>query len=255
MDDDQLLRYSRHILLNDIGIAGQERLMAAHVLIVGAGGLGSPAALYLAASGIGHITLIDDDVVDLSNLQRQIAHSNHHVGMAKVKSAAQAMGALNPSIRITCVQERLNTEWLWSNDKRFDIVLDCSDNFATRQTVNAWCVQQKTTLISGSAVGFDGQITVIAPLQPFSACYACLFPPHTTPPDTPCASMGVFAPLVGMIGAMQAAQAIQCLVGFGAPLVNRFMMLNGRNMSWSEIKTSKDPRCVVCNPTSDAIAP
>lgn len=255
MDDDQLLRYSRHILLNEIGIEGQERLLRARVLVVGAGGLGSPAALYLAASGIGHITLIDDDVVDLSNLQRQIAHTSQRVGQSKVDSAAYAMAALNPSIRITCFKERLTAQWLTDKKNHFDVVLDCSDNYATRHVVNAWCVHHGITLVSGAAVGFDGQIMVIHPHQHDCACYACLFPCDAPSVDTPCSILGVFAPLVGIVGAMQAAQAIQCLLGFGAPLANRLMMINARNMCWSEVQTVRDPHCSVCNASTKTIAP
>lgn len=248
MNDDELLRYSRHILLDDIGIEGQNKLLASHALIVGAGGLGSPAALYLAASGIGQITLADDDTVDLTNLQRQIAHTTAQIGQPKTRSAAAAIASLNPTVHVTALQQRMDGASLAALTalRPVDVVLDCSDNYGTRHAINRFCVEHRIPLVSGAAVGFDGQITVIDPRIPDSACYACLFAPDATPAAVACSTMGVFAPLVGIVGAMQAAQAIQCLLGFGTPLVNRLLMLDAKTMQWTPLRTGRDPACSVC---------
>lgn len=246
MNDDQLLRYSRHIMLDEIGIEGQERFLAAHALIVGAGGLGGPAALFLASAGVGTITLADDDTVDLTNLQRQIAHTTARVGQPKVESAAQALQAINPEVRIQPLRTRVEGAALDALVQAADVVLDCSDNYATRQTVNAACVRQGTPLVAGAAIRFDGQITVVDPRDAQAPCYACLFPPSAQFEEVQCATMGVFAPLVGIVGSMQAAEALKILAGAGTTLAGRLLMLDGRSMEWTAMRTRRDPGCPVC---------
>ncbi|GKT14836.1 molybdopterin-synthase adenylyltransferase MoeB [Acidovorax sp. SUPP2522] len=247
MTDDQLLRYSRHIMLDEIGIEGQERILAAHALVIGAGGLGSPAALFLASAGVGRITLVDDDVVDLTNLQRQIAHTTERVGDSKVHSAAQALQALNPGVRVDAVQARADKEWLDEWVGQATVVLDCSDNYATRHAVNAACVAHRTPLVTGAAIRFDGQITVIDPRHPQAPCYACIFPPDSAFEEAQCATLGVFAPMVGIIGAMQAAEALKLIVGFGESLAGRLSMLDGRSMEWTVMKIPRHGHCRVCS--------
>mgnify|MGYP001210817428 CR=1 FL=1 len=247
MDDDQLLRYSRHILLNELGIEGQQRLLASHALVIGAGGLGSPVALYLGTAGVGHITIVDDDTVDLTNLQRQVAHNLARVGQPKAGSAAQTIHAINPQVRVTALQERADASRLAQLLAGVDVVLDCSDNFATRHAVNAACVAQGVALVSGAAIGFDGQISVYDTRSAVHPCYACIFPPSATFEETRCATMGVFAPLVGIIGTMQAAEALKLLVGVGASLAGRLQMLDARTMEWTEIRLQRDPACPVCH--------
>ena len=246
MDDDQLLRYSRHIMLDEIGIEGQERIMAAKALIVGAGGLGSPAALFLASAGVGEITLVDDDEVDLTNLQRQIAHTTARVGMAKVDSAATAMQAINPQVRVHGVRERVTRQSLLPLVAAADVVLDCTDNYATRHAINAACVSGRKPLVAGSAIGFDGQIAVYDTRNADAPCYACLFAPDAVFEEVACATMGVFAPLVGIIGAMQAGEALKLIASIGEPLRGRLLMLDGRGMRCSEIRAVRDPGCAVC---------
>ena len=247
MNDDQLLRYSRHIMLDDIGIEGQERILAAHVLIIGAGGLGSPAALFLASAGIGTITLVDDDVVDLTNLQRQIAHTTERIGQPKVASASQAMQAINPEVSIQALCMRASGEALAALVREATVVLDCSDNYATRQAVNAACVQQGKPLVAGAAIRFDGQITVVDPRISDAACYACLFSPSADFEEVQCATMGVFAPMVGIIGTMQAAEALKLIAGAGTTLAGRLLMLDGRAMEWTSLHTTRDAGCPVCS--------
>ncbi len=246
MTDDQLLRYSRHILLDEIGIEGQERIMGAHVLIVGAGGLGSPAALYLASAGVGHITLVDDDVVDLTNLQRQIAHTTARVGMSKVDSAAQAMLAINPDVRVTVLKARVAGAALEDLVQQATVVLDCCDNYATRHAINAACVLYGKPLVAGAVIQFDAQITVVDPRDAQSPCYACIFAPDADFEEARCSSMGVFAPLVGVVGAMQAAEALKLLVGLGPSLSGRLLMLDGRSMEWNTMRVQRAPGCCVC---------
>jgi molybdopterin/thiamine biosynthesis adenylyltransferase len=246
MNDDQLLRYSRHILLDEIGIEGQERILAAHALIIGAGGLGCPAALYLASAGVGQITLVDHDTVDLTNLQRQIAHTTERVGQPKVQSAAQALGALNPTVQVNAVQARATPDLLNSLVPQATVVLDCSDNYATRQAVNAACVRHGKPLVAGAVIRFDGQITMVDPRQPQAPCYACLFPPEAEFAETQCSTMGVLAPLVGVVGAMQAAEALKWLAGAGTGLAGRLLMLDGLHMEWTTLRTTRDPHCSVC---------
>jgi molybdopterin/thiamine biosynthesis adenylyltransferase len=249
MTDDELLRYSRHILLNDIGIEGQERIMGGHALVVGAGGLGSPVALYLGSAGVGHITVVDDDAVDMTNLQRQIAHTMQRVGQPKVESARQAIEDINPLVRVTPVQARADAALLDTLVAQADVVLDCSDNFATRHLINAACVKHKKPLVSGAAIRFDGQICVYDPRDERSPCYACIFPQDATLEETRCATMGVFAPLVGIIGSMQAAQALMLLSGAGEPLTGRLLMLDGRAMAFQEVRLARQASCKVCGPS------
>ena len=246
MTDDQLLRYSRHILLDEIGIEGQARVLASRVLMVGAGGLGSPAALYLGSAGVGHLTVVDHDVVDLTNLQRQIAHTSARVGLAKTTSLQAAIGALNPEVQVTALPQRADAALLDIEVARADVVLDCCDNFATRHTINAACVSHRKPLVSGAAIRFDGQICVYDPRDTEAPCYACVFAPSEHVEETRCATMGVFAPLVGVIGAMQAAEALKLLCGIGRPLRGRLLMLDGRDMAWQELRLPRNPHCPVC---------
>ena len=246
MNDDQLLRYSRHILLDEIGVEGQARILAAHVLVIGAGGLGSPALLYLGSAGVGTITVVDHDTVDRTNLQRQIAHTESRVGQAKVISAAEAIAAINPEVRVHALQQRADAALLEQLVAQADVVLDCSDNFATRHAVNAACVAHARPLVSGAAIGFDGQISVWDRREPAAPCYACLFPPDAEVPQVRCAVMGVFAPLVGIIGTLQAAEALKLLAGVGRSLAGRLLMLDGRSMEFTEIRITRQAQCPVC---------
>ena len=246
MNDDQLLRYSRHVLLDDIGIEGQTRWLNSHALVIGAGGLGSPVALYLGTAGIGRITLVDHDTVDLTNLQRQIAHKLSRLGLPKAESARRSINAINPDVDVRAVCRRADAASLdaWVADA--DVVLDCSDNFATRHAVNAACVHHRKPLVSGAAIGFDGQISVYDCRDPLSPCYGCLFPPDTAFEEVACATMGVFAPLVGIIGTMQAAEALKLLGGIGRSLAGRLLMLDGRTMHFDEVQIARRSDCPVC---------
>ena len=246
MDDEQLLRYSRHILLNEIGVEGQQRLLAAHALIIGAGGLGSPVALYLGTAGVGQITIVDHDQVDLTNLQRQIAHNLARVGMDKATSAQQAIAAINPEVQVNPIVARADAALLDKLVAQADVVLDCCDNFATRHAVNAACVKHAKPLVSGAGIRFDGQISVYDTRRDDAPCYACVFPPDATFEETRCATMGVFAPLVGIIGAMQAAEALKLLSGAGQSLAGRLLMLDGRAMEWNEVRIPRNMACPVC---------
>ena len=249
LSDAQLLRYSRHILLDELGIEGQQRLLAAHALVIGAGGLGSPVLMYLATAGVGCITVADDDTVDITNLQRQIAHTLARVGQAKAASAAQTIAAINPEVKVIGLQQRADAGLLDTLVAQADVVLDCSDNFATRHAVNAACVKHAKPLVSGAAIGFDGQISVYDTRDTQSAdtpCYACVFPAEATFEEVRCATMGVFAPLVGIIGSMQAAEALKLLAGVGSSLAGRLQMLDARSMQWTEIRTGRSLGCTVC---------
>jgi molybdopterin/thiamine biosynthesis adenylyltransferase len=246
VNDDQLLRYSRHILLDDVGIEGQQRLIDSHVLVVGAGGLGSPVALYLAASGLGHITIADHDVVDLTNLQRQIAHTTARVGHPKVESAAQAILALNPEVRVTALANKLDAAQLDTLVPTVTVVVDCCDNFETRQAVNAACVKHKVPLVSGAAIRMDGQLAVYDARDDQSPCYACIFPPDQAPEEVMCSTMGVLAPLVGVIGTMQAMETVKLITGMGSRLTGRLQMLDGRGMEWTEVRLQRNAACPVC---------
>jgi molybdopterin/thiamine biosynthesis adenylyltransferase len=246
MQDDQLLRYSRHILLNEIGIEGQQSIQNSRVLIIGAGGLGSPAAMYLACAGVGHITVVDDDTVDLTNLQRQIAHRTETVGLPKVQSLQQTLRALNPQALVTAIESRADAALLDTLVGQMDVVLDCCDNFTTRHAVNAACVKHRKPLVSGAAIQFDGQISVYDVRRDGAPCYACMFAPDAVFEEARCSTMGVFSPLVGIIGSMQAAEALKLITGAGEPLVGRLLMLDGRRMEWNEIQMPRNPHCQVC---------
>ena len=247
MNDDQLLRYSRHILLDEIGIDGQQQLLASHALIIGAGGLGCPAALYLGSAGVGRITMVDDDRVDATNLQRQIAHTTARIGLLKVDSVREAVAAINPDVKVACVAQRADEELLDVLVQQADVVLDCSDNFATRHAINRACVTHRKPLVSGAAMRFDGQIAVYDARRADSPCYACVFPETEQALEANCASLGVFAPLVGVVGAVQAAEALKLLCGAGEPLTGRLLMLDGKRMQWSEMALSRQPSCRVCH--------
>jgi len=246
MNDEQLLRYSRHILLPEIGIEGQEKIRAAHALVIGAGGLGSPVALYLASAGIGTLTLCDGDTVDLTNLQRQIVHRVDAVGTAKAVSARNTLAGINAEVRVEAVCERLAGAALEARVAAADIVLDCSDNFSTRHAINAACVAHRKPLVSGAAVRFDGQISVFDLRDAQSPCYQCLFPAGGEDGDMRCAVMGVFAPLVGIVGSTQAAEALKVIAGAGTSLAGRLLLLDALNMEWRGMRLKRDPACAVC---------
>lgn len=246
LNDAQLMRYARHILLDEFGIEAQERISAARVLIVGAGGLGSPAGFYLGAAGVGHITLVDDDEVELSNLQRQILHDSSRVGVNKALSGQQTLHALNPTITITPVQNRLNDADLDRLVPQHDLVLDCTDNFATRHAINRAAVTHKVPVVSGAGIRFAGQISVYDLRHPQAPCYHCLFPEADDVQELRCATTGVLGPLVGMVGSIQAAEALKVLGGFGEPLVGRLLSVDALTMQWHTVRFRKDPHCTVC---------
>jgi molybdopterin/thiamine biosynthesis adenylyltransferase len=246
MNDDQLLRYSRHILVDEIGIEAQQRFLEAHVTIIGAGGLGAPAAMYLTAAGIGEITLVDADTVDLTNLQRQIVHFTASVGEAKVDSAQKTLAALNPDVKVNTVATRADSQWLSDNVPRASVVLDCTDNFATRHAINAACFAHGVPLVSGAALRFDGQISTFDFRSAESPCYACVFPPDDAFEEVACSTMGVFSPTVGIIGTMQAAEALRLIGGFGTTLQGRLMMLDSLRMEWNTMRIARQTDCPVC---------
>lgn len=247
MQDSDLLRYSRHILLNEIGIEGQERILSTHALVIGAGGLGSPVAMYLACAGVGQLTVTDHDTVDMTNLQRQIAHQSASVGMPKVESLKQTLLALNPNVRVNALQVRVDVASLDTLVEQADVVLDCCDNFTTRHAVNAACVKHGKPLVSGAAIQFDGQISVYDTRHADAPCYACIFPPDAAFEEVRCSTMGVFAPLVGIIGSMQAAEALKLVMDVGRSLNGRLQMLDGRSMEWNEIRMPRNASCPVCS--------
>ncbi|MDR0564665.1 MAG: molybdopterin-synthase adenylyltransferase MoeB [Azoarcus sp.] len=246
MDDSQLLRYSRHILLNEWGIEGQARILKSHALVIGAGGLGSPAALYLASAGVGTLTLADGDTVDATNLQRQILHTEARIGQTKVASAAQALSEINSAVRVIPLHERLEGDALASRVAAADVVLDCSDNFATRYAVNRACVSTRTPLVSGAAVRFGGQVSVFDFSRPDSPCYHCLFPDGQPVAEERCAVTGVFAPLTGIVGSLQAAEALKLLAGIGTPLVGRLLLVDTLSQTFRVVSFGKDAGCPVC---------
>lgn len=248
MRDDQLLRYSRHILLNEWGVEGQEKVSQSHALIVGAGGLGSPAAMYLASAGVGQITLIDHDVVDVTNLQRQIAHTQERVGQFKVDSLQQAIAQLNPEVKVQTLALRADAALLQQHVAQADVVLDCTDNFATRHAINQACVQHAKPLVSGAALRMDGQVAVYDVRQNHAPCYACVFPESQEFEETRCATLGVLAPLVGIIGSLQATEALKILSGMGASLAGQLILLNAHFMEWQTLQTQRDMQCPVCSP-------
>ena len=246
MDDRQLLRYGRHILLEEIGIEAQERLLGATALIVGAGGLGSPAALYLAAAGVGTLIIADGDVVDASNLQRQILHREHAIGQRKVDSAKRTLAELNPDTRVIALGERLEGDALSQAVAQSTVVLDCSDNFATRHAINRACFAAGVPLVSGAAIRFDGQLAVYDPRDSASPCYHCIFPEHESIEEVRCAVMGVFAPLTGIVGTLQAAEALKIAGGFGKPAIGRLLLIDSQGLQIDSITLARNPECPVC---------
>jgi len=249
VNDQQLLRYSRHILLDQIGIDGQERLLAARALVVGAGGLGSPAAMYLASAGLGSIVLCDGDTVDLTNLQRQILHHTAAVGRPKALSGRDTLACINPDVDVIPLAQRLAGNGLEEQVAAADVVLDCSDNFATRHAINRACAKYRKPLVSGAAIRFDGQVSVFDLRDAASPCYNCLFPEGRDVEEVRCAVMGVFAPLTGIIGATQAAEALKLVAGCGESLSGRLLLLDGLGMEWRQITLTRDPACAVCGGT------
>ncbi|MFM1956045.1 MAG: Molybdopterin-synthase adenylyltransferase [Pseudomonadota bacterium] len=247
MNDNQLLRYSRHILLPQIAYEGQERLTESHALIIGAGGLGSPVALYMAAGGVGTLTICDFDAVDLTNLQRQIIHTTESVGVNKAVSAKRTLNAINPDAVVNTVQDKSTEDAFEKLIAAADVVLDCSDNFATRYALNRLCFKLKKPLVSGAAIGFEGQVTVFDFRHQASPCYHCLFPDDGSETEMRCSENGVFSPLVGMIGTTQAAEAMKLLMGIGQSLEGRLLLLDALNMEWRTIKLGKDHQCTVCH--------
>jgi adenylyltransferase/sulfurtransferase len=247
MNDDELLRYSRHILLQEIGIEGQARIRAASALVVGAGGLGSPASMYLASAGIGRLTLVDGDAVDLTNLQRQILHTTGRIGVNKATSGLVTLAAVNPQVELVAVTERVGEAELRELVAAADVVLDCTDNFATRHAINRACVARRRPLVSGAAVRFDGQLAVFDLRRPDSSCYSCLFPEGDAQDDL-CAVMGVFAPLTGIVGAMQAAEALKLVAQAGTTVNDRLLILDALGMDVRTVRFARDPDCAVCRP-------
>jgi molybdopterin-synthase adenylyltransferase len=257
MNDEQLLRYARHLMLDDVGVEGQRRLLAGHALVIGAGGLGCPAALYLASSGVGRITVVDHDSVDLGNLQRQIAHNTSRIGQPKADSLRTTVATLNAEVQLRALVRRADAALLDELVPQADVVLDCCDNFRTRHAVNAACVKHGKPLVSGAAVGWDAQISVYdsrarADGTAATPCYACVFPPEVAHEDVACNTMGVLAPLVGIIGSMQAAEALKLLAGSGEPLAGRLLMLDARRMAWDSISLQRQPGCSVCGQAARA---
>ena len=253
LTDDLLLRYSRHILLPEIGVAGQARICDAAVLVVGAGGLGCPVALYLGAAGIGRLVLADGDTVDLTNLQRQIGHVTAAVGENKAASLARSVRAINPEIEVLPLQQALTDSALHEAVAAVDLVVDASDNFATRHAVNRACVQLKKPLVSGAAIGFSGQVAVFDSGRGDSPCYHCLFPDHADEAELRCAEAGVMSPLVGVIGAMQALEALKCLTRAGEPLVGRLLLWDGLRADARVMRVPRDPACPVCGTASGRV--
>lgn len=248
MNDAQLLRYSRHILLPQLGIEGQERLIAARALVVGAGGLGSPAAMYLASAGLGTLVLADGDTVDLTNLQRQILHRTDAVGRPKAASGRDTLGSINPEVNVVALERRLEGAALEDEVAAADVVLDCSDNFATRHAINRACVKYRKPLVSGAVIRFDGQVSTFDLRLAESPCYNCLFPEGLEAEEVRCAVMGVFAPLTGIVGATQAAEALKLVAGCGESLSGRLLLLDGLAMAWRQIALTRDPACATCSP-------
>ena len=246
MDDRQLLRYSRHLLLDELGVEAQQALLSSHVLILGAGGLGCPAALYLAASGVGRLTLVDGDRVDATNLQRQVLYRDSDVGTPKVLAAKAALAGVNPDVEVVALHERADASRLETLVAAADLALDCTDNFATRHALNRACVKHGKPLVSGAAIRFDGQLAVFDLREPASPCYACLFPEDGQAEEVACSTMGVLSPLTGTIGAMQATEAIKLLTGAGKPLSGRLAMFDALNADWRSVRVPRDPDCPAC---------
>ena len=247
LDDAELLRYSRHILLPELGVEAQEKFGAAHALVIGAGGLGNPVSQFLVAAGVGTVTLCDSDSVDLTNLQRQILYSTADVGAPKVAAAEARLAAINPNVNIVALEARIGPSELGPLLASADVVLDCCDNFATRHAVNRACVAAKVPLVSGAAIRFDGQVAVFDARVADAPCYHCLFGEGEELEPTRCAVMGVFAPVVGIIGATQAAEAMKLIAGVGTTLAGRLLLLDALTMSWREVRIPRDPQCPVCS--------
>ena len=245
MNDQQLLRYARHLLLDNVGVEGQNQILGAHALVIGAGGLGSPVALYLASAGVGHLTLVDHDRVDLTNLQRQIAHTTDRVGMLKVDSAKEAIRQINPDIVVTTHPVRVDAAWLQSHIADCDVVIDCTDNFTTRQMINLACVEARKPLVFGAAIQLAGQLSVFDTRRADSPCYACVFPPSEAPEEVSCATMGVFAPLVGIVGSLQASEALQVLLG-QSRLIGHLLMVQAQGSECDRLRLKRNPTCSVC---------
>jgi len=251
--DEQLLRYSRQMMLPEIDAEGQQRLAAARVLIIGLGGLGSAASVYLAAAGAGHLVLVDYDRVDLSNLQRQIVHTTPDIGKLKVDSAREYLSALNPDVKISTIDHMLDDDELEREVAAADVVVDASDNFNTRFANNAICVKTKTPLVSGAAIRFEAQVSVFNPANPESPCYRCLYG-NEARVDQTCTANGVIAPLLGIIGSIQACETMKLIMGIGTTLVGRLLLLDVMNMEWHTAKLRKDPKCPVCSNTLNTAA-
>lgn len=245
-DDQSLLRYSRQIMLPEVDLAGQEKLAQAKVLLIGLGGLGSPVSMYLAAAGIGQLTLVDFDTVDLTNLQRQIVHTMQDIGTLKVASAEQTIAALNPNVDVKVLARQLNEAELMAEVQQADVVVDASDNLATRLLINQTCVAAGKPLVSGAAIRFEGQVMVVRPDQPDAPCYRCLYRTEDNI-DESCAQLGVIAPLLGIIGSMQALETMKLIMGIGTALVGRLLLLDGLHMEWHAVTIKKNPRCPVCS--------
>ena len=245
MNDTQLLRYSRQIMLPQCDIEGQQKILAAKVLIIGAGGLGSPAAMYLAAAGIGTMVIYDDDVVELSNLQRQIAHHTPNIGMDKVNSTRETLNKLNPDVQVKAIKQRLAGEQLDIEVTNADVVLDCSDNFLTRFAINKACVRHQTALVSGAAIRFEGQVSVFTPGKDNSPCYNCLYSSDGEELQN-CATNGVIAPITGIVGSIQALEALKLIIAIGKPLTGRLLLLDGLTMEWNTMRLTKNLTCPTC---------
>ena len=246
MNDEELLRYSRHILLTEIGVEGQERILAGHVLIIGAGGLGSPAAIYLASAGVGRLTICDGDVVDMTNLQRQILHRADRLGVNKAASAKAELAGINPHCDVRIVEDRVGAEALAALVAEADVVLEASDNFETRHAVNRACVAAGKPLVSGMAIRFVGQLSVFDTRLTHSPCYACFLPEDTTTEEERCVTLGVLAPLTGTIGSMQATEALHLLVAGESELVGRVLLYDGLSSEWQSVPLPRNPYCAVC---------
>ncbi|HEX5612904.1 MAG TPA: molybdopterin-synthase adenylyltransferase MoeB [Burkholderiales bacterium] len=246
MNDEQLLRYSRHILLSEFGVEGQQRLRQAHALVIGAGGLGCPAALYLVASGIGTLTIADADLVDVTNLQRQILYRTDSVGTAKVEAARKTLHAINPEVELVTLQKRVQAADMGELVAQASVVLDCSDNFATRHALNRACVRHARPLIAGAAIRLDAQLMVFDRRKPDAPCYACLFPEDGEVEEVQCSVMGVLAPMVGAIGALQAMEAVKLVAGIG-DTSGRLLLLDAKSSEWRSVRVRKDPACPVCS--------
>lgn len=251
MDDEALLRYSRHIMLPEVDIDGQEKLLNSRVLIIGMGGLGSPVSLYLAAAGVGHLVIVDFDTVDLSNLQRQIAHGTADVGRSKVESAQDSLRALNPLVEVTAIDHALDEDSLLEQVRLADVVVDASDNLTTRLAVNAACVKARRPLVSGAAIRLEGQVLVYHPQHANAPCYRCLFRSEQEL-DERCAQTGVLAPLLAIVGGIQATETLKLLIGFGEALVGRLLLLDASSMEWQSVSLPKNPACPTCGTVENA---